>query len=244
MRVAICDDTPIDREIMMDLLHDYAIQKGIPIEIVEYERGMDLLYDMEDGSWFDLIMLDIYLGDTLGIHVAHRLREMQYNRSIVFLTASPEFAIDSYDVHADGYILKPHGYTKLSKVMDYITRNMDISVYQIRQRSTIIHIPLHEILYIESNNSKCILHRSTGKDYVIYKTLNQIEQELNDKRFLRSHQSYLVNMDYIQQVDKQFHLTTGDTVGIRQRTLKAVRQAYLDYVASKSKADATRNRLL
>ncbi|MDY4429835.1 LytTR family DNA-binding domain-containing protein, partial [Evtepia sp.] len=68
----------------------------------------------------------------------------------------------------------------------------------------------------------------------IYKTLNTIEKELGDRRFLRCHQSFLVNMDHIRQIDKQFLLSNGDIVPIRQRGVKPVRQAYIDYTASKS----------
>lgn len=90
-------------------------------------------------------------------------------------------------------------------------------------------IPYNEIVYIESNNSKCILHRNNGEKYNIYKKLNEIESELNDSRFLRSHQSYLVNMDYIIEAGNQFQLSTGDVILIRQRHVKEIRNQYLKY---------------
>lgn len=92
----------------------------------------------------------------------------------------------------------------------------------------------HEILYIESSNSKCILHTTSGGAYTVYKTLNTIEKELSDRRFLRCHQSFLVNMDHIRQVGKQLLLSNGIYVPIRQRGVKPVRQAYVDYLASRS----------
>ncbi len=67
------------------------------------------------------------------------------------------------------------------------------------------------------------------KKYNIYKKLNEIESELNDSRFLRSHQSYLVNMDYIIEAGNQFQLSTGDVVLIRQRHVKEIRNQYLKY---------------
>ncbi|MDU1323768.1 MAG: LytTR family DNA-binding domain-containing protein [Clostridiales bacterium] len=237
MRIAICDDSFIDRELIAELIRHYASTQTIPFDIVPYEKGMDLLYDIEDGAWFDAVLLDIYLGDTLGLALAHRLRELGYGGSIIFLTVAPEFAVDSYDVGADGYLLKPYHYEKLCRVMDRITQVRSACVYQIRQRTTVFHISYDEILYVESSNSRCILHCCTGGTYVIYKTLNEIEGELRDRRFLRCHQSFLVNMDYIRQADKQFLLVTGDVVYIRQRGLKAIRQAYLDYVASRQRPD-------
>ena len=115
-------------------------------------------------------------------------------------------------------------------IMDRIVQKPNYE-YTIRMRSQIINIPYSEILYTESCNARCLLHRSNGEIYTIYKKLDTIEEELNDRRFLRCHKSYLVNMDYIQQADKQFLLKTGDIVAIRQRDLKRMRNAYLSYVS-------------
>ena len=230
MRIAICDDSLLDRELIVALLHKYFIGKPISNEILQYESGEELLRDFEEEEWFDLVFLDIYMNELLGIDVAHRLRTLGYRGNIVFLTATADFAVDSYDVEAMGYLLKPHSYEKLARVMDRATRGMTASTYQIRQHSKIVRVPYHEILYVESSNTKCILHCCDGQSYVIYKRLGDIENELNDDRFLRCHQSYLVNMDYIRKIDNQFTLETGDTVLIRQRNLKAIRQAVLDYM--------------
>lgn len=239
MRIAVCDDSFMDRELITNLLQHYFSEKSIRYELVEYDNGINLVCDIEEGDWFDVIFLDIYMHDLLGIDVARKLRANRFTGEIIFLTASSDFAVDSYDVAAAGYLLKPHSLEKLYQAMDRITRHLDMNTYQIRQRSKVIRVPYNEILYVESCNSKCVLHRKGSCSYVIYKRLTEIEAEFADSRFLRCHQSYLVNMDYIQQVDRQFLLTTGDSVLIRQRDLKAIRQTYLDYVSSKAKLPAS-----
>ena len=234
MRIAICEDNEIHRDILEHLLSRYFSERTIHFELVPYKYGMNFLYDMEEGAYFDMAFLDIYMEDTMGNQIAHKLRAMGYQGEIVFLTASSDFAIEGYDVDASGYLLKPLDYGKLEMVMDRITRNIAPSTYQIRQRTTVTNLAYHEILYIESNNSKCILHTESGETYTVYKTLNTIEKELGDRRFLRCHQSFLVNMDHIKQSGKHFLLSNGDYVPIRQRGVKAVRQAYMDYIASTS----------
>ena len=234
MRIAICEDNEIHRDILEHLLNRYFSERPIHFELVPYQYGMNFLYDMEEGAYFDMAFLDIYMEDTMGNQIAHKLRAMGYQGEIVFLTASSDFAIEGYDVEASGYLLKPLDYGKLEMVMDRITRNIAPSTYQIRHRTTVTKLAYHEILYIESNNSKCILHTESGESYTVYKTLNTIEKELGDRRFLRCHQSFLVNMDHIKQIGKQFLLSNGDYVPIRQRGVKAVRQAYMDYIVSTS----------
>lgn len=229
MNIAICDDSFLDRELFIYLLESYFSDKTIAHNIDEYENGIQLLYEVEDGRAYDVIFLDIFMEKILGIEVAKRLRKLNYNGQIIFLTASSDFAVDSYEVNASGYLLKPLNYEKLSSVIDRTINNIQANTYHIRRRNSFIIVPYDEILYVESNNSKCILHRFGGTNYVIYKKLGQIEDELNDERFLRSHQSYLVNMDYIVQVNRQFELVTGESVLIRQRNLKEIRSIYLDY---------------
>ena len=230
MRIAVCDDSNLDRELFVALLHHYFVNKPISNEIIQYENGVDLLHDVEDDMWFDIVFLDIYMNDLLGIDVAHKLRSLGYRGHIIFLTATADFAVDSYEVEALGYLLKPQSFEKLSQVMDRAIRTMTTNTYLVKNHSKIIRVPYHEILYIESMNSKCIIHCCNEQHYVIYKRLTTIEHELNDKRFLRCHQSYLVNMDHIHQVDSQFTLVTGDTVAIRQRDLKSIRQTVLHYL--------------
>ena len=234
MRIAICEDNEIHRDILEHLLNRYFSERPIHFELVPYQYGMNFLYDMEEGAYFDMAFLDIYMEDTMGNQIAHQLRAMGYQGEIVFLTASSDFAIEGHDVDASGYLLKPLDYGKLEMVMDRITRNIAPSTYQIRHRTTVTKLAYHEILYIESSNSKCILHTESGGAYTVYKTLNTIEKELGDRRFLRCHQSFLVNMDHIKQIGKQFLLSNGDYVPIRQRGVKAVRQAYMDYIVSTS----------
>lgn len=229
MNIAICDDNLLDRELIVDLLECYFFNKSISYSIDQYENGDNLIYEIEDGHPYDIIILDIFMGKLLGIEVAKNLRKLKFNGEIIFLTASSDFAVDSYDVNAGGYILKPISYNKLKKVIDKITLKLGTNSYCVRQRSNFLLIPYNEIVYIESNNSKCILHRNNGEKYNIYKKLNEIESELNDSRFLRSHQSYLVNMDYIIEAENQFQLSTGDVVLIRQRHVKEIRNQYLKY---------------
>ena len=230
MKIAVCDDSAVDRGIAVELLNDYADNNSLHFDISNYETGESLIYDTQEGICFDVVFLDVYMDGILGIDTAHKLRENNFEGDIVFLTSTSEFAVESYDVDAAGYLMKPHSKAKLSAVMDKILYNYHTKTYPVRIRSNIINIPVNEILFAESCNTKCVIHRKGNKKYTVYKKLNEIESELSDRRFLRCHQSYLVNMDYIEKADKDFTLTSGDIIGIRQRDLKSIRRSYLDYI--------------
>lgn len=232
MRIAICDDNDIDREIAREMLERGFGALGMSPEIGVYSDGVVLIDDIRDGDWYDIIFLDIFMEKMLGIDVAHRLRELGYDGEIVFLTASADFAIPGYDVSAAGYIVKPIDENKLRELLKRVTRTISESTYAIRKRSVMIRVPLGEIMYVESSNSKCILHRSDGNCFNIYKKLDEIEAELKDRRFLRCSQSYIVNMDHVVKIDKSFELKNGEIVLIRQKSLKAIQEAYAEYINS------------
>ena len=234
MHVAICDDCEIDRELLTEFLLSYCASHAVSFEMEQYETAVPLICDVEEGVSFDLVFLDIYMSELLGIEAAHKLRELDYRGKIVFLTASPDFAIAGYDVEAAGYLLKPLAFQTFSQMMDRMLKYFEGSTYPVRQRSKVIRIPYDEILYIESRNSKCILH-GKSEDYVIYKQLDKIAEELNDWRFLRCHQSFLVNMDHVRLADREFRMVNGAMVLIRQKDLKAIKQCFLNYVNAKSR---------
>ncbi len=231
MRIAVCDDNQIDRDIIKDFLHTYMTEKSIPNTITEYENGMNLIYDIEEGRYYDMVFLDIFMDQILGMDIARKLRTVGYTGNIVFLTSTAEFAVDSYEVEASGYLLKPHDYEKLCGLLNRIIDRTNIGHFQVSVRNTIYSIPFGEIVYVESRNNICILHRSDGSEYTIYKKLSEVELQLNESRFLRCHQSYLVNMSYISKADSQFELTTGDVVLIRQRSQKEIRRIYQEFAS-------------
>ena len=234
MRIGICDDSQLDREMIRDLLDLYFADKSIAYQVDLYSSGVDVIHEFQEGTAYDIVFLDIYMEKMLGIDVARELRRLHYAGEIVFLTATSDFAVDSYEVQAGGDLLKPHSYEKLCMVMDRVLSACDINTYQIQRRGVVTRIPYHEILYVESRNTRCLLHRKGGGTYTMYKKLGEIEEELYDPRFLRCHQSYLVNMAYVQNADHQFTLFTGDIVLIRQRNLKEIRNRYLDYLKQKT----------
>lgn len=231
LRVAICDDSALERELLADYLSHYCNSHAIPYTCMMYECGEPLYYELGDGGWFDIVLLDILMRPSLGIDVARRLREIGYKGTIVFCTAALDFAPESFEVGASGYLLKPYNVEAFERTMNRILADIIENTYAIKSRSQVLHIPRDEIMYVESHNSQCILHQVGHKTYTLYKKLGEIENELAAPCFLRCHQSFLVNMNYVKAVDKDFTLTNGDVVLIRKKNLKEIRQLYYDFLS-------------
>lgn len=229
MLIAVCDDNPLERELLHHLLCKYFANTSVRYEFTLYDSGKNLYYDVMEGIEYDIIFLDLFLADSFGINIAQQLRELPYYGKIIFCTSSADYAVESYDVFASGYIVKPYGLADIKRTLDRFLPELQTEYYQIKQKSRIVYIPLNEILYVESNNTKCTLHRTKNRQYTVYKQLRQIETELNDEKFLRCHQSFLVNMNYVQEANDTFILKNGAEVLIRKKNRKEMHQRLLDY---------------
>ena len=90
-----------------------------------------------------------------------------------------------------------------------------------------------DIVYLESKNTAVIIHTLDKERYKIYDKLDNIELRLENRRFLRCHQSYIVNMDHVSSVDTEFRTKTDDRVLIRKRSLREIREKYYEYILDK-----------
>ena len=229
MRLAICDDNDLERDLLYTLLKKYFSETSVRCEFTLYDRGTALYYDVMEDIEYDIIFLDLFMGDSFGMRIAQKLRDISYKGKIIFCTVSADYALESYNVFASGYILKPYSLNDIKRTLDRFLPEYQCNSYQVKQKSNIIYIPLNEIMYVESDNTKCILHRSEDREYILYTKLIQIEAELNDPRFLRCHQSYLVNMNYVREATDVFLLQNGDNVLIRKKSKKIIQHKFLEY---------------
>lgn len=236
LSICICEDTDIYLALLEGMLESYLSSRFYDYKIDKYEVGGTLLADYQEGYIHpDLVFMDILLPDTNGIDNCRKLREMGYTGDIIFITGSQDHAVEAFDVDARGYIVKPFNLLQISETLDRILRYASIRTLVIKSKRSVSRVPLPEILYVESQRMLCRVHCAGGVIYTVYKKLSEIEQEINDRMFLRCHQSYLVNMNEIVSVQHGvFILKTGDTVPIRRNGMKEIRQKYNEYIGGAS----------
>ena len=229
MRVLVCEESMFERTILETRLHRYFEFVSVSYEIYCYENGNALLEAIRHGIEFDVVFLSLYMEGKTGLEIAKELRIMGCKTEIIFTTSDDEYVLDNYDFDTTA-CLRKNQEEVFFLCLDEIRKRQQKKNYTIVKRSGMVKIPYADILFVESSNTKCIFHLLDGVQYTIYEHLGNIELELEDKRFLRCHQSYLVNMDYVRQVEKSFELITGDIVCIRQHNIKAIKQMYYSYM--------------
>lgn len=228
--IAICDDVEIERLLLKAILCQYFEEIQEEVQITEYASGESLVADVEEGYLnMELLFLDIYMKKLNGMETARRLRQMQCSVPIVFLTASPDYAVESYEVQASGYLLKPFSEEKLMNLLNRILRTDMKRRVAIKCRRQYRYPYTDEIMYIESDKHNVTLHLTNGNEIVTADKLTEIEKRINEKRFLHCHQSYLVNMDYVADVQDDFVMKDRTVVPIRVRGHKEILDIYYNY---------------
>lgn len=148
LRIAICDDEEICLNDTKNMLENWSVATSSRLEIDCFNNGDSLLRE-SDASRYDIIFLDIVMPLLDGMDTAKELRARDKNVKIIFLTSSPEFALQSYSVKATDYCLKPVTYEKLKEVMDYCTtfNSQDPENLTLKTMGGYLKIYLHDIEY-------------------------------------------------------------------------------------------------
>ena len=231
LRLAVCDDRTDDRERLCRLLEEYGKHNNLELTIEQWSTGEDFLLAFAPGR-YQILFLDIYMKQINGVETARILREQDESCAIVFVTTSPEHAVDGFDVNALHYLLKPITAAQLEAVFQRLKRlqKKEPPYITVRSQRLDVRCNVSEILFAEIYDKLCLIHTKTNTIQT-YTPLDEIERQVPDKLFLRCHRSYLVNMSYITRMeDTQFTVHEHHSIPIRKSDRQALKQRYLDYL--------------
>lgn len=236
MNIAICDDVAIDRKQLADAIEAYCLKIHIRPVFYFYKSGKDLLTALKTQQ-FNLIFLDYYMNGLSGGETAEKICCLYPEVPIVFVTTAEENALECYDYAPLHFLVKPLREKRIAEVFERLdrrtarpTRYISITVNKITRP-----VALNHILYAEVSGRILTLHIADGETIDTYKTMRTLEKELSDdQRFLRSHQSFMVNLDYVEEDQNEYFLMKdGAHVPIRQHNAAAIHQAYREYIFHK-----------
>lgn len=238
--VAVCDDLQSDRQKINDYIKDYCSKKDYDLDIHAFESGEALAEHYVNGNaFFDIIFLDIYMVEINGIMTAKQIRKYDGDCKIIFTTTSTEHALESFEVFPYNYLTKPIARASFDSVFEKAIESTDKEKQKslsVKVSSTIHTVLYKDILFIESNAKTLIIHTIKNKNFSFFFKLDDLQKQINDKRFLRCHKSFLVNMDYISSIgNNAFTLTDNTQISVTQRNFANIKKIFFDYILYRSK---------
>lgn len=236
LRIAVCDDSPVFLEQVTALLNLWA---GRPSDL-KYEcfSDGDALLQAHTAAPFDIILLDVVMPLLNGIDTTKELRGQDNTVRIVFLTSSPEFAVDSYTVKASNYLLKPVDAAALYRCLDELYADIRQKARSIivQGSNAAYRVELDSIEHIEAQNKHVLFALSDGRTIQSVDPLYSLEGKLLlSDGFFKCHRSYIVN---IHQIDtytaKEIKMRSGCRIPISRTCRKEFEAAYFSAIFGKA----------
>lgn len=230
MLIALVDDDPMWLDQAAGMLRKYARARAVPLELVTFNNGRDLLA-IQDRA-YDVVFLDIEIGQESGINLAARINELWEECQIVFCTNYLHYAMDVYETKHTYFLVKEYVEQFLDRVMDKITlaineKRQEVFYHVIHGGMT--HFPVKDICYFERKTRYTMLVTAKGT-YNIREKIVDILPDLPEGEFTRCHSSFLIKLSYIEQKDgSSYHLIGGEKIPISRKYLGSTKKEYLHW---------------
>ena len=240
IHIAICDDSKQERQILAALFKRYQELHATPLQIHIFQNGFSLLDAIDQGKRFDITILDILMPGENGIEIARNIRASGTDTEIIFLTSSPEYAVDSYEVKAQNYLLKPVTEEKFFASIDSILAELDekdtasFIIYTTEKQYSRIRVS--SLVYGEVTHRTITLHLADQTMISAVMTFTEFQDILKAyPDFIYPYRSYAVNMNYIQYVTKSdIILTDGQKIPLSRNNYTKISEQFLNFAYTNS----------
>lgn len=233
LRIAICDDNSRDLSHITSLVESYKKNKKTDIVYMSFHNAIDLLESLKKKEC-DLLLLDVLMPGFNGLQAAHELRKQNDKIEIIFLTSSPEYAVESYNVRAHHYLLKPATEDKLFPLLDKLIEKLKKpeEAIIVKSSSSVFTIPYKNIEYVEINAKTIYFYLTDNDVKKVSGSMAEYEALLLKRSgFIKVHRSYLVNLHWVQQLNQKELITlTGRIVPIARTVYTQIRTAYTQFL--------------
>lgn len=234
IKIAFCDDELSVLNEISVLLDKYRVERNQEIKYTAFHSTLDLLAVIERGIRFDILFLDVLMPGENGIDAAKDIRNYDSNVKIIFLTSSPEFAVQSYMVNAYFYQLKPICADSFFRLMDSVLSECEkekTSSLILRCKSGITRIEPRRLEYCEVIHRTLFIHLTNGKVLESTGSMDELSNQLVPFGcFLRPHRSYLINLDYVQTLSyRAITMSCLTEIPIPRGKYQEIKDKYLEY---------------
>ncbi len=233
IRIGIVEDDPASSALLVDYLHRYEQEHDETFDVTTFTDGSEVVAGYR--PVYDILLLDVEMPGLDGFSAAERIRQVDRDVVIVFITNMTQYAIKGYEVDALSYVLKPVPYFAFSQ-------EIKRSVARLRRRSAdylllaveggIVRVATDDIVFLESAKHRTTVHTVDGK-YSVVGPLKALETELQGKSFFRSNSGYLVNLRHVLGVQQSSaQMVGGHDLLISRPRRKAFLAALTDYIGA------------
>jgi DNA-binding LytR/AlgR family response regulator len=216
IKLIAVDDEPLS----LDIIEMYCKD----LEFLSYEKGFtrtnDALKYLEKNP-VDLLLLDINMPSMSGIDF---FRSLQHKPMLIFTTSYSEYALESYDLGAVDYLLKPFTLERFEKAVQranevfnlvhHASASAKAKFLMLKVDNIVTRVILADILFIEGLDNYLKIHLQGQQPVVVRLTMKSLMEKLNEKEFLRVHRSYIVSVNHIESIKQKMISIAGEEIPV------------------------------
>lgn len=234
VRIAICDDSDIQGQIIFDLLTEYAEIRKAEFDISRFMNGLRLIDDVEKNGAYQIYLLDQIMPFISGLELAEKLRAGDPLCQIVFISSDSEAVFEAFRVKAYGFLRKPIDVGKLYELLDRLCAEMEtvpMKSFLFRTSGGDRKIPINEIRYIQKENRNLVCHLEDGS-IVHGKSLRKSVKEtvaplLETGTFVMGGASMAINLKKVAAVSpEEVSFRDGEALHIPVRCWREIYDAW------------------
>lgn len=243
LRIGICEDSIPDTELIREYLSGWearvnsgdrpqaAIPAGVELRISEFFGAEEFYFNYPDNPRFDVLLLDIHMGDMDGFELAKRIRQKDRRIAVVFITGDPDYASKGYDVDAAGYLIKPVRREGLYAVMDKCLVSLKSGKTELLWETDgeLRKIYQEDILYFESAGHMITAITLDGS---LERRMSwaELESLISPDMFARTHRSYVVGLGHVDVLGKtEVALDNGIVLPVSRRLERELREKFVRF---------------
>ena len=227
-KIAICDDSEADRQYVLHMVTSWAEGAGHMVHTDTFSSAENFWFHYAEENDYDLLLLDIEMGEMDGVTMAKQLRRTNDTVQIVFITGYSDYISEGYEVAALHYLMKPVKEEKLFAVLERATEKLSKNekVLNFEVSREMVRVPVYQIRYADVFGNYVTIHAM--QDITVKMTLGDLEKQL-DERFYRVGRSVIVNLTQISRVTKtEIKLLDGTAIPLPRGAYDGINRAIIN----------------
>lgn len=236
IHIAIVEDDTLYAQKLESYLTQYGREHSEKLKISMFKDGEDIAENYE--AVYDIILMDIKMTFMDGMKAAEKIRMLDKEVVIIFITNMPQYAIQGYTVEALDYVLKPVSYFALSQRLERAISRMkqraDKKYIIISVKGGSRKLDVNQIMYVEVWDHNLIFHMA-DETIETNGSMRELEGSLAGAQFFRCNKSYLINLEYVEGVQNNDICIGGNMIRVSRLKKKTLMDELNNYINEVSK---------
>lgn len=228
--IAIVEDEAEFTAQLQEYLKQYQKENNVAFKVSDFPDGADILEDYQ--QLYDIILLDIEMPKINGMEAAEKIRQMDSDVILMFITNMASYAIRGYEVGALDFVMKPINYytfsMKLTRALKRVKQKEQQQIL-LTLSDGVKKVGIQQIYYVEVQNRMLHYHTDEG-EFVVRGTMQSVEQMLAPYPFVKCNHWYMVNLMHVSEVRKNTAVVGGHELEISRRNRTSFLKALTEYV--------------